>query len=61
MEIETSVIDESNSYYMDMINKILTLLKNRVKSANQSDKTHYNSILIKLNTLNISASAGVNR
>lgn len=50
-KLEIEDIDESESCYITMINKIKTLLESRIASANRIDREHYQAILFKIKTL----------
>ena len=51
-KLEIESIDESESCYITMLNKVKTLLENRIASANKTDKAHYQAILFKIKALN---------
>ena len=50
-EIKTDQIDESGAYYADMLEKIERLIKNKITSANATDRVHYRSILLMIDSL----------
>ena len=51
-KLEIESIDESESCYITMLNKVKNLLENRIASANKIDKAHYQAILFKIKALN---------
>ena len=51
-KLEIESIDESEGCYITMLNKVKTLLENRIATANKVDKAHYQAILFKIKALN---------
>ncbi len=49
--VKTDLIDESAAYNLVMLNKIKTLVKNRISSASANDRPHYLALLVMLKSV----------
>ena len=50
--LDVSAIDERAGFFVDMLDKVERLVKGRIGSANATDRAHYRSILLMIESMN---------